>query len=60
MWPFFLGVMVHALVRKEPFPKYVNLAMFATALCPLASEMLLRYPGARVALISGTALPRVL
>ena len=36
MWPFFLGVMVHALVRKEPFPKYVNLAMFATALCPLA------------------------
>ena len=45
MWPFFLGVMVHALVRKEPFPKYVNLAMFSTALCPLASELLLRYPG---------------
>ncbi len=45
MWPFFLGVMVHALVRREPFPKYVNLAMFATALCPLASELLLRYPG---------------
>ena len=44
MWPFFLGVMIHALVRKEPFPKYVNLAMFATALCPLASELLLRYP----------------
>ena len=46
MWPFFLGVMVHALVRREPFPKYVNLAMFATALCPLASELLLRYPNA--------------
>ena len=44
MWPFFLGVMLHALARKEPFPKYVNLAMFATALCPLASELLLRYP----------------
>ena len=44
MWPFFLGVMVHALARKEPFPKYVNLAMFSTALCPLASELLLRYP----------------
>lgn len=44
MWPFFLGVMVHALVRREPFPKYVNLAMFSTALCPLASELLLRYP----------------
>ena len=45
MWPFFLGVVLHALVRKEPFPKYVNLAMFSTALCPLASELLLRYPG---------------
>ena len=45
MWPFFLGVIVHALVKREPFPKYVNLAMFSTALCPLASELLLRYPG---------------
>ena len=44
MWPFFLGVVLHALARKEPFPKYVNLAMFSTALCPLASELLLRYP----------------
>lgn len=44
MWPFFLGVMLHALVKREPFAKYVNLAMFATALCPLASELLLRYP----------------
>ena len=44
MWPFFLGVMVYTLVKREPFPKYVNIAMFATALCPLASEMLLRYP----------------
>lgn len=56
MWPFFLGVMVHALVRKEPFPKYVNLAMFATALCPLASEMLLRYPGVHGVTLSGVAL----
>ena len=44
IWPFFLGVMVHALVRGESFAKYVNLAMFSTALCPLASELLLRYP----------------
>ena len=44
MWPFFLGVVIYTLVKKEPFPKYVNIAMFATALCPLASEMLLRYP----------------
>lgn len=57
MWPFFLGVMVHALVRKEPFPKYVNLAMFATALCPLASELLLRYPGSEE--VHGVTLPGV-
>lgn len=44
MWPFFLGVMLYTLAKREPFPKYVNIAMFATALCPLASEMLLRYP----------------
>ncbi len=44
MWPFFLGVMLHALARRESFAKYVNLAMFSTALCPLASELLLRYP----------------
>ena len=44
IWPFFLGVMVHALVKRESFPKYVNLAMFSTALCPLASDLLLRYP----------------
>ena len=31
IWPFFLGVMIHALARREPFPKYVNLAMFSTA-----------------------------
>jgi hypothetical protein len=44
MWPFFLGVMLYTLVKREPFPKYVNIAMFSTALCPLASELLLRYP----------------
>jgi len=44
IWPFFLGVVLHALARRESFAKYVNLAMFSTALCPLASELLLRYP----------------
>ena len=45
IWPFFLGVAVHSLVRRESFAKYTDLAMFSTALCPLASELLLRYPG---------------
>ena len=57
MWPFFLGVMVHALVKREPFAKYVNLAMFSTALCPLASELLLRYPASEE--VRGVTLPGV-
>ncbi len=44
MLPFILGVFLCSVVKKEPFSKYTNLAMFATALCPLASELLLRYP----------------
>ena len=45
IWPFFLGVFLQAAVRRKPFAEFVDLAMFATALCPLASELLLRYPG---------------
>ena len=44
MLPFVLGVFLCSVVKKEPFSKYTNFAMFATALCPLASELLLRYP----------------
>ncbi len=44
IWPFFLGVMLHALAKRESLSKYVDLAMFSTALCPLVSELLLRYP----------------
>ena len=46
IWPFFLGVFLQAAVRRRPFAEFVDLAMFATALCPLASELLLRYPNA--------------
>ena len=44
IWPFFLGVFLQAAARRRPFAEFVDLAMFATALCPLASELLLRYP----------------
>ena len=44
MLPFLLGVYLHSLARKQPFANFVDLAMFATALCPLVSELLLRYP----------------
>lgn len=45
IWPFILGVLVLSLVKRQPFSQYVDLAMFSTALCPLVSELLLRYPG---------------
>ncbi len=46
IWPFILGVFLHALARRKPFAQFVDLSMFSTALCPLASELLLRYPNA--------------
>ena len=46
IWPFILGVFLYALATRKPFAQFVDLAMFATALCPLASELLLRYPNA--------------
>ncbi len=45
IWPFFLGVFLCALVRKQKLSGSVDMAMFATGLCPIVSEMLLRYPG---------------
>ena len=40
IWPFVLGVFLYSLAKKQPFAQFVDLAMFATALCPLASELL--------------------
>ncbi len=45
IWPFFLGVFLCALVRRQKLSGSVDMAMFATGLCPVVSEMLLRYPG---------------
>ncbi len=43
--PFILGVFIYSKLERVPFPNYINVAMFSTALGPLASEMLLCYPG---------------
>lgn len=57
IWPFFLGVMLHALAKRESLSKYVDLAMFSTALCPLVSELLLRYPMTGRSTVSPWAAP---
>ena len=48
IWPFFLGVFLCALVRKQKLSGSVDMAMFATGLCPIVSEMLVRFPGTEV------------
>ena len=35
--PFFLGVFVYSKLKREPFAKFINFAMFCTALAPLVS-----------------------
>ena len=44
--PLILGVYVYSLIKRQPFGKFVNFAMFSTAVAPLISEVLFRYPSA--------------
>ena len=44
IWPFILGTFVYSLIKRQPFAKNINFAMFSTALAPLVSEVLFRYP----------------
>lgn len=46
--PFILGTFVYSLIKRQPFAKNINFAMFSTALAPLVSEMLFRYPDTQV------------
>ena len=42
IWPGILGVVLYCLVKKEKMN--VNAMMFSTGICPLISDLLLRYP----------------
>lgn len=44
MLPFLLGTCVYACIKRQPVGNFVDIAMFSTALCPLASELMVRYP----------------
>ena len=48
MWFLFVGVALYSLVKKKPLGSLVNAMLFATGLCPLATDLLLRYPGAEL------------
>ena len=42
--PLMLGVAVYALIRKQPFGKFLNFYMFATAVSPIITQVLFYYP----------------
>ncbi len=48
MWPTILGVVLHAVVRKEKIGDHTNQMLFSTGLAPFMSELMLRYPNAEV------------
>lgn len=50
--PFILGTLVYSAIKQMPFAKNINFAMFSTALAPLASEVMWRYPGTEVRAIT--------
>ena len=48
MLPLMLGVFLYAKLKRQPFARYVNLAMFSTGLSPLITQVLLYYPNAEL------------
>ena len=46
IWPTFLGVWLHCLIKKEKLKDNVNAMLFSTGIAPLISELLFRYPNA--------------
>ena len=45
IWPFIIGGLVYAGIKKVKFGTVINFALFSTALAPFAGELLFRYPG---------------
>ena len=48
MWPTMLGVVLHALLRREKIGDHTNQMLFSTGLAPFMSELMVRYPSADV------------
>ena len=48
MWPTMLGVVLHAVVRKEKIGDHTNQMLFSTGLAPFMSELMVRYPNETV------------
>ena len=48
MWPTILGVVLHAVLRREKIGDHTNQMLFSTGLAPFISELMVRYPNADV------------
>lgn len=48
MWPTILGVVLHAVLRREKLGDHTNQMLFSTGLAPFISELMVRYPHAEV------------
>ena len=48
MWPTMLGVVLHAVLRREKIGDHTNQMLFSTGLAPFMSELMVRYPSAEV------------
>ncbi len=42
--PLMLGVAVYALIKRQPFGKFLNFFMFSTAVAPIITQVLFYYP----------------
>ena len=58
IWPCIFGTWLFTRVKRQPFAKQVNIAVFSTALAPFVSEGIFRYPTPNfaVSVILGIAL----
>lgn len=62
IWPIILGTSLYALLKREPFSRYVNIALMATSLSPVVSFMageLHPVIGALAGLVIGFLIPPV-
>lgn len=48
MWPTILGVVLHAVIRREKIGDHTNQMLFSTGLAPFMSELMVRYPNPEV------------
>lgn len=55
LWFGFLGVLLYCLVKRENPANQINAMVFTTGICPLFTDLMIRYPHADVVASAGRA-----